>query len=159
MKAQVAAEGILKSNDWGDSKMYHVPCSCGNNDDAIDFEVEADELGVTVTTYTTQKTNFWTESISKNYNIDNPYLQEFDWFWKDIWNGFVTRLRLTKDIWWHGYVKYQSTAIMSEQQALNYAETINSAVRDVKFFREEKKWNGDLQNRIARKLAEESDCV
>jgi hypothetical protein len=48
---------------------------------------------------------------------------------------------------------------MTEQQALNYAETINSAIRDVKFFCEERKWKGDLQNRIAKKLAEENDCV
>lgn len=159
MKPQTPAEGILKTHDWGDSRMYKVTCQCGNDDDAIEFEIEADESGVSMTTYLTQKTNWWTETIEKRYDINNPWLQEFDWFWKDIVNGFVTRVKHTWTIWRYGYIKYQSTTIMSEQQALNYAETINLAVRDVKFFQEERKWKTDLQNRIAKKLAEETDCI
>lgn len=131
MKSEKPADGILKTHDFGDSKWYKIVCSCGNDDDAIDFEVEADDFGITVTTYTTQKTDYWTEAVSKRYSIDNPWYQEFDWFWKDIWNGFVTRLRLTKNIWWDGYIKYQSTTIMNKQQALNYAETLKSAVKDL----------------------------
>ena len=159
MKAQAPAEGILKTHEWGDSKYYHVACSCGNDDDSLELCVEADDMGVTVSHYTTQKTDWWTEHVEKNYNIDNPWLQEFDWFWKDLWNGLSTRLRLTRDIWFHGYVKYQGTTIMSEQQALNYAETIKSAIDDVKQFRQERKWKTDVQNRVAKKLAEENDCV
>lgn len=131
MQAEKPAEGILKTHDFGDSKWYKVVCSCGNDDDAIDFEVEADEFGITVHTYTTQKTDYWTEAVSKRYNIDNAWYQEFDWFWKDIWNGFVTRLQLTKTIWWDGYIKYQSTTIMSKQQALNYAETLKTAIAEL----------------------------
>lgn len=159
MKAQAPAEGILKRSDFGDSKFYSVACSCGNDEDAIEFEVEADEMGVTVTTWTTQKTDWWTDAFEKRYDIENEFVQEVEWFWKDFWSSLFRRISLTWQIWRHGYVTYQSTTIMNEQQALNYAETINSAVRDVKFFREERKWKQDLQNRIARKLAEESDCV
>jgi hypothetical protein len=131
MKAQKPAEGILKTRDFGDSKWYKVVCGCGNDDDAIDFEVEVDDCGITVTTYTTQKTDYWTEAVSKRYDIDNPWYQEFDWFWKDIWNGFVTRLRLTKNIWWDGYIKYQSTTTMNKQQALNYAKTLKTTIKDL----------------------------
>lgn len=131
MKAEKPAEGILKTHDFENSKWYKVTCSCGNDDDIIDFEVEADDFGITVNTYTTQKTDYWTEAISKRYDINNPWYQEFDWFWKDIWNGLVTRLRLTKNIWWDGYVKYQSTTIMNKQQALNYAETLKTAIKDL----------------------------
>jgi hypothetical protein len=35
-----------------------------------------------------------------------------------------------------GYVEYEASIIMSEQQALNYAETLKSAIIDVKQFRE-----------------------
>jgi hypothetical protein len=135
MKAQAPAEGILKTNDFGDSKWYHVICGCGQPDHTLTVEVEADEMGVSVNTYATVKTDYWTDSIKKRYDIDNPWLQEFDWVWKDLINGFLTRLRLTWDIWIKGYVRAETTALMSEQQALNYAETLKSAISDVKEFR------------------------
>jgi len=135
MKAQAPAEGILKTNDFGDSKWYHVICGCGQPDHTLTVEVEADEMGVSVNTYATVKTDYWTDSIKKRYDIDDPWLQEFDWVWKDLINGFLTRLRLTWDIWIKGYVRAETTALMSEQQALNYAETLKSAISDVKEFR------------------------
>lgn len=138
MKAQLPAEGILKMNDWGNSKMYKVVCQCGDTRHDIVFDVEAEDTGVTVTTYTTQYTDSWTESVKKRYNIDNPWLQEFDWAWKDLWNKIATRLRMTKKIWWDGELKYESSTIMTEQQALNYAEALKSAIEDVKTFKKEK---------------------
>ena len=48
---------------------------------------------------------------------------------------------------------------MSEQQALNYAETIKSAIQDVKNFKDEQRWKADVQNRVAKRLSEEQDCV
>ena len=139
MKAQKPAEGILKTHEWGDSKMYHVACSCGNDDDSIEVCVEADEMGVTVTSYTTQKTNFWEEQVTPHYDINDPWHQDLYLATTNIWNGLVRRVKLTWSIWFKGYVTYQSTTIMTEQQALNYAETLKSAIQDVKKFREESK--------------------
>jgi len=136
MKAQTPAEGILKTNDYGDSKWYHVVCGCGQPDHSVTVEVEADECGINVNTYATVKTDYWTESIKKRYDINNPYLQELDWTIKDIWNGLVNRLKLTYSIWIDGYVKAETTITMSEQQALNYSETLKTAITDVKTFRE-----------------------
>ena len=150
MKAQIPAEGIMKTNDFGNSKWYKVVCSCGNDDDSIEFEVEADSIGVTVTTYNTQKTDWWTETVEKRYDIENPWLQEIDWFWKDVVNSIASRLKLTWQIWRHGYIKYQSTTIMTEQQAINYAETLKSAVLDVKLFREEELWKRNHEKRMAK---------
>jgi hypothetical protein len=138
MKPQTPAEGILKTNDYGDSKWYQVICGCGQPDHALSVEVEADEMGVSVNTYATVKTDYWTDSVKKRYDIDNPWLQEFDWFWKDLVNGLFTRLRLTWDIWIKGYVRAETTVLMSEQQAINYAATLTSAVKDVKLFRDER---------------------
>jgi len=135
MKAQEPAEGILKTHDWGDSKWYSVVCGCGQPDHSLTVEVEADETGVNVNTYVTAKTDYWTESVKKRYDIDSPWQQEFDWFWKDLWNGLVTRLRLTWRIWTKGYVQCETTIAMTEQQALNYAETLKKAVEDVKGFK------------------------
>ena len=60
LKPQIPAEGIMKTSDWGNSKMYKIQCTCGNDDDSIEFMVEADDLDmITVTTFTTQKTAYW----------------------------------------------------------------------------------------------------
>jgi hypothetical protein len=131
MKAQTPAEGILIQKDYGSSKLYKVTCECGCDDCSHMIDVEAEETGVVVTTYTTQKTNFWS-------------LNRFQLIWT----------LLTK-----GYVEYEASLCMTEQQALNYSETLQSAVKDVKLFQEQRKKNGDLMNKIAKRLAEENDCV
>jgi len=138
MKSQTPAEGILKTHNFGDSKWYKVVCGCGQPDHDVNFEVEADETGVNVNTYVTAKTNYWSETIKKRYDIDSIWLQEFDWAVKDIINGFVTRLKLTWTVWTKGYVQCETVITMTEQQALNYAETLKSAAKDVKEFKEKK---------------------
>lgn len=107
MKAQTPAKGILLRKDWGDAKSYTVTCECCGSDCAHNVWIEADETGVTVNTYTEQKTNFW--SMNR---------------WQLIWKLLTT-----------GYVKYEASIIMSEQQAVNYADTLKSAVKDVKTFK------------------------
>jgi hypothetical protein len=111
MKAQIPAAGILKRNNWGDAKTYQVVCECHDPNHDHNVWVEADETGVTVTTYTTQKTKWWEQTR-----------------WRTIWT------LLTK-----GYVEYEANIIMSEQQALNYSTVLQSAIKDVKQFREERK--------------------
>lgn len=131
MIAQTPAEGILMYKDWGPSKMYKVTCECGCDDCSHMVDVEAEETGVVVTTYTTQKTNFW----SKN---------RFQLIWT----------LLTK-----GYVEYEASLCMTKQQALNYATVLQSAVTDVEAFQAQRKRNGDIVNKIASKLAQETDCI
>ena len=155
MKLQTPAEGILKRNDFGDSKFYQIVCGCGQEYHDHNVEVEADETGVNVNVYLSPKTDYWTEAVKKRYDIDNPWLQEFDWAVKDIINGLVTRLKLTWAIWTKGYLRCESTIAMSEQQALNYAETLKSAIKDVKAFRSKK----DPNNKAASKIADQGDCV
>ena len=135
---QTPAVGILLNNDWGDSVCYTVACNCGCNEHEHSIWVEADDSGITVSTYTTQKTDWWTESIKPRYDIENAWVQNFDWTWKGLWNSLMTRIRLTTTIWFKGYVKYEASLIMSEQQALNYAEELKSAISDVQKFRSNK---------------------
>jgi DNA-directed RNA polymerase alpha subunit len=159
MKAETPAIGIMKTGEYGDSKFYKVVCGCGQPDHDIDFEVEAADTGINVNTYVTARTDYWTETAKKRYDIDTVWMQEWDWFWKDLVNGVVRRVKLTWEIWTKGYVKTESVIAMSEQQALNYAETIKSAIQDVKDFKDEQRWKADVQNRIAKRLSEEQDCV
>jgi len=104
---QQPAVGIYKNKDWGDSVTYGVACDCTDPSHQHDVWIEADECGVTITTYTQQKTKFW----------------ELNRF-KIIWT------LLTK-----GYVEYEASIVMTKQQALNYAETIKSAIKDVTKFK------------------------
>jgi hypothetical protein len=96
MNAQVPAEGIMKTGDWGDSKVYRVACNC--HDEAHNHNV-----------YTTGKTNWWSKTR-----------------WYHIWT------LLTK-----GYIDTESSVHLNKQQALNYAETLTTAIADVEQFRKE----------------------
>lgn len=111
MKPQTPAEGILLHKDFGDARYYVVPCDCCSTDCAHQVCVEADETGVSVTTYTTQKTNWWSQNR-----------------WQVIW-GLLTR----------GYVKYEASIIMTQQQAVNYANVLTTASKDVTLFRQQRK--------------------
>lgn len=136
MKPETPAKGILRVGDYGNSKFYKVVCDCGNPDHDIDFEVEADDCGINVNTYLSTTTDYWKQSIKKRYDIDNPQLQEFDWIWKDLINGFLQRIKLTWTVWTKGYIKTETTISMTEQQALNYSEILKSAITDVKSFQQ-----------------------
>lgn len=107
MKAENPAEGVLKQGDFGDAMFYYVQCDCGNEDCAHTVEVEADDSHVTVHLYHTQHTKWW----DKNR-------------WSQIWQI------LTK-----GYAEMQTTIVLKEQAAINYASALTSAVNDVKLFR------------------------
>ena len=126
MKVQIPAEGIMKTNDWGDSKVYRVACNCGDENHNHNMWVEADEHDIIVTIYTTGKTNFWSKTR-----------------WYHIWT------LSTK-----GYIDTESSVHLNKQQALNYAETLKSAVEDVEQFKTERK-----EKSAVVKLAEQGDCA
>lgn len=111
MKPQLPAEGILLHKDYGDAKMYTVTCECCSTDCTHNVWVEADDTGITVTTYTQQKTRWWA----------------FNRF-KIIWRLLT-----------QGYVEYEASIIMTEQQALNYATVLEKATVDVAAFRAQRK--------------------
>ena len=129
MKVQSPAEGVLLRKDYGDAKIYNIVCECGDCDHSHEVWVEAEDHGITVTIYTQQKTKWWQSNR-----------------WKIMWT-LLTR----------GYVERESVLIMSEQQALNYANVLSTAVTDVKVFRNAR------QNKAERakvsKEANNQDCV
>jgi hypothetical protein len=108
-KAQKPAEGILKTGEFGTSKWYHIRCECGNDDCSHEVEVEADECDVSVHIYAKNHTRWW----SKNR-------------WSQIWQILVK-----------GYAEMQTTIVLNEQTAINYAEALKSAAADVKALRAE----------------------
>lgn len=113
MEAQQPAQGILLTRDYGDAVQYAVVCECGDSDHSHNIWVEAEDSNVSVTIYTTTKTKWWESSR-----------------WKHVWT------LLTK-----GYIEYEASIIMTEQQTLNYAETLKFAVESSKKFAESRKNN------------------
>lgn len=111
MEVERPAEGILKTNDWGDSKSYHVVCDCGSSDHAHDLWVEADAHDITVTIYATVKSPWWAWNR-----------------WQQIWK-LITQ----------GYLEHETVLSMSKQTALNYAKTLESAIIDIETFRNNRK--------------------
>lgn len=107
MQVQTPADGILKINEWGASKMYKIVCQCGNDDCTHTIDIEADDTGVTVTIYTKTRTNFW--SMNR---------------WQHIWKLLTI-----------GHTDYETNIILSEQVAFNYANVLQLAIEDVKIFK------------------------
>lgn len=108
--AQTPAEGILLHRDYGDAKTYTITCECCGPDCEHSVWVEAEDTGITVTTYTLQKTRWWDRSR-----------------WQTMWTLLT-----------QGYVEYQASIIMTQQQALNYARVLESSMQDVAEFREQR---------------------
>jgi hypothetical protein len=57
---------------------------------------------------------------------------EKQWYAIARWiNGIYNRARITWHVWVKGYATYESTTLLNQQQALNYAETLRQAIEDV----------------------------
>ena len=128
MNAQVPAEGIMQTNDWGDSRVYRIACNCGDENHNHNMWVEADDHDIQVTIYTTGKTNYWSKTR-----------------WYHIWT------LLTK-----GYIDTESSVHLTKQQALNYSATLKNAIEDLDAFRLARQ-NKEERAKIT-KLAEQGDC-
>ena len=111
MEAQAPAQGILKQGDFGDAKFYYIQCECCDENCSHTVEVEADDMGIQVHIHVNNHTKWWEKRR-----------------WKQIWQ-IMTR----------GYAEMQTTTVMNEQTALNYAETLKSAIQDVKHFTQQRK--------------------
>lgn len=135
-KAQKPAEGILMLKDFGDSKYYKISCDCSNDDHTIDMsiDIEVDEdftKQIELNLYTTQTSDYWNKLVDwKVHEIDNFWLYSIVNSLHGFINGFFHRLKLTKNIWFDGYLEYSSHHILTRQQAINFAETIKSTIKE-----------------------------
>ena len=99
-----AIEGVYVRKTWDDAALFGVVCDCGDPEHDHNVWVEADDTGVQVNIYTQVKSQWW--ELNR---------------WRQIWR-LLTR----------GYVEYEATICMSEQQALNYADTLTQTVKSIK---------------------------
>ena len=151
LKAEQPATGIFKSHDFGDSMYYSVACQCGNTDDMIDFsiELESDAWNIVLNTEFTPKSPYWKRLVNDSGNFENSWLRSIDYNIRAMINGLYHKVMVTWEVWTKGYVKYYQSTIMSEQQALNYASTINQSIQDLRNFRQnldDKKYVSDAED-------------
>ena len=134
MKAETPAQGISKKQAFDDAVWYEVHCECGDPDHYHSIWVESDNDPKLITVYisTESTTDFWTQTVPEHIEkIDSPFVS---WVWQTISyaiNETVRRARLITRILFKGYAKYESTVILTKQQAYNYSKALENAVKDL----------------------------
>lgn len=105
MKSQKPAEGIMLVKEYNDARIYQIECECTDPDHAHTIWIEKDKDldSVSVTVYTTNTTPFWSTNR-----------------WKTIWELLT-----------NGHVKREVTLLLNKQQALNYADALKKAIKDL----------------------------
>lgn len=121
----------MLTHTFQDSIYYRVDCTCGNEDDQINFciELEEDMQEVQITLDTIQKTDWWKKLADWDvYKIDNSWLFTIVNSIQELINGIYHRLKITRDVWLHGYVKYNTSTFLTKQAALNFAQALIDSV-------------------------------
>ena len=133
MKSETPANGIMKKADYDDAKWYRVECDCGSENHShdvwIEYDCETKQIMVDITTES--KTDWWSSTMSENPRVENETL-----YWILSWSAyFINEIKRRSVLIWRilfrGYIKYHSEIILNEQQAINYAETIKKAVKNL----------------------------
>ena len=140
INSQKPAEGIMLTHDFGDSKYYRVDCNCGNEQDHIEVSIFLDDYGeILVEFEATQKTQWWKKLWEYDvYQIYNPWLFSIVNSLQELVNGTAHRLRVTRDVWFRGYVTYSSSTILSKRAALNFSGALSDAVMEIEKRKKEK---------------------
>jgi len=134
MKAEQPAEGICKKAEYEDAVWYEVDCECGSPDHyhSIWIEKDPETKLVTVEITTEATTDFWTQTVPERVNnLESPFV---NWIWQTVAytvNETVRRAKLVARVLFKGYAKYESTVILTKQQAYNYAKALENSVKNL----------------------------
>lgn len=125
--------GIMKIYDYPQSKAYEVRCTCGNPDHLLHTLVEVEDDTVIVNTYVTVNSDYWSEWLTLDMSklIDNYALYSAVYAGLGFVNYIARNLQKTYDIWVKGCIKLENTTIMSQEQAIHYADTIKHAISEM----------------------------
>ena len=134
MKAENPAEGISKKASYSDAVWYEVDCECGSHDHYHSIWVESDNDPKLITVYisTESTTDFWTQTVPER--VEKINLPVISWAWQTvayIINETVRRAKLVVRVLFKGQIKYESTVLLTKQQAYNYAKALENAVKEL----------------------------
>lgn len=145
---QPPAEGILKQNDFGNSKWYKIACSCSAHEHEVDMAVESEDTGIAVYFFTDTKTAWWKDHCIRN----------FDWLPYDVkyWiNRIINSVSLIYHGIFHGYIKFSADMYLSKQAAVNLANVLVTAIDDVEEFEADRKSKWEAREETEGKEANE----
>ena len=105
--------------------------------DMINFsvELETDSWNIVLNTEFTPKSAYWKTPFNETSNFENSFLWSLDYTTRCFLNRLYHRFNTTWELWTKGYITYSQSTVMNEQQALNYAATINQSIEDLRTFR------------------------
>lgn len=134
MKAEKPAQGISKKQAFEDAVWYEVDCECGDPNHYHSIWIERDSETQLITVYisTESTTDFWTQTVPERVGKIN--LPVVSWAWQNaayIINETVRRAKLVARVLFKGYAKYESTVILTKQQAYNYSKALENAVKEL----------------------------
>jgi hypothetical protein len=127
--AQEPAEGISKYKEskgrTSTMKWYNIPCECGC-DTSSTLMIDLDEHNMISATFcSTTKTKHWFERWYRDSD-DNAVLA----FIKSVYNDWYNRLAICWGALVHGYMQTESCVMLTKQQTLNVANTLNTVVKE-----------------------------
>jgi len=134
MKAEQPAQGISKKAEFHEAVWYEVDCECGSHNHYHSLWVERDPETklVTVEITTEATTDFWTQRVPERVNnLESPFV---NWIWQTVAytvNETVRRAKLITGILFKGHITYDSTVLLTKQQAYNYAKALERSVKDL----------------------------
>lgn len=133
MKAEQPAQGISKKAEFDDAVWYEVNCECGshNHYHSLWVDRDLDTKLITVSITTESSTDFWTQTVREDAKIHNVALH---WIWWRVGyavNETVRRAKIIVRVLFKGYIKYDSTVLLTKQQAYNYAKALENSVKEL----------------------------
>jgi hypothetical protein len=102
MEPQVPATSIAKTGEFKDASIFQVVCDCNSPDHSVNMWIEVDPE----TEFKLISVNFYAETYS-NYKTN-----------------WAARLKIIWDVLTQGYYKQESSLMLNEQAAVNFAHTI-----------------------------------
>jgi hypothetical protein len=132
MKPETPASGISQICNYTDLEQFRVNCSCQDTDHDVVIEVSTDNHDTTITHYVTARTDNWTNHFpgleptyeNRFYNLIQAS--------RNLLNTLVYRLKVTRDVWFRGQVRYEASIILDHQTAVNYAQCILTSIEKQK---------------------------
>lgn len=101
-KPQSPAQGIMQTSEYDSVKTYRVACSCGQQEHSHDVWIGSESDINTVSV------TVYTKVFSHKGR------------WRMIWQ-LLTR----------GHIELEASILMNKQQAINYASTLQRAIKDL----------------------------
>ena len=122
LKPEVPAMGIMK---MGSHNMYKIMCDCGCENHDVVMDVDSDEFGQTISFYATTSTAYWMDRFGAGQE-ERPVVKQVKRFANEVYN----RVSIAATAIIYGYIKTESTTILTDQQAATLACLLSNSHRE-----------------------------